>query len=657
MNYFSRSLYTFCLVVLLSVSAFALGGDPPAWLKQAASTNTPTYEKDVPAVVLRDEQETIVNESGKIITIERYAVKILNREGRNFALARAFYFVSAGKVRNIEAWTIYSNGSSKDYGKKETLDVISDTDDVYNEGRLKVIDGSNDVNVGDVFGYVIETENPPLFYQDIWQFQGRLPTISSRYILNLPANWKASSITFNHTDVKPSVNGSSYTWQLNNLAPIPPEPMSPSVKNLAPFMAVNFTPADPGKAVNRTFDSWRDVSKWSSGLYDPQVVVNDEVAAKARELTANSKTELDKIKAIGTYVQNLQYISIDIGVAYGNGYKPRASDLVMARGYGDCKDKATLMRAMLQALKIDAYPVAIFSGDPTYVRKEWASPRQFNHCIIAVRVSKETQTPTVIEDATLGRLLIFDATDDMTPVGDLPDYLQGSYALVMAGDKGDLLEMPTTPPENNSLERKVEVKLTENGSITGKIHEETRGQSSRYERTIFRRLSKGDYQKMIEQWLTGGATAAKLVNFTSEDNHLDASFDLQVEFSAPAYGQLMQNRLLIFKPAIVNRSNSIYLTEKSRSHPVSIDSNSFNETAVFDLPEGFKVDEMPDAVDLKTSFGNYQTSYEIKDGKLIFKRSLVTSRIVVPTEKYNIVRDFYSKIRDAEQSPVVLLRK
>ncbi len=651
----SRPILIFSFTFILAINAF--GGSPPSWLKQASKIKTPTYEKDVPAVVLHNEQETTVNENGKIVTTERYAIKLLNREGRGFARARGFYLVSAGKVRDMEAWVVYQNGSNKDYGKKETLDVIADQDDVYNEGRVKVIDASNDVNVGDVFGYTIETENPPLFYQDIWQFQGRLPTVNSRYVLNLPNNWTASSVTFNHTDIKPTVSGSRYIWQLGNLPPIPPEPMAPSVMNLAPFMAVNFKPDEANKGINRTFNNWKEVSKWATGLYDPQVVINDEIAAKARELTANAKTELDKIKAIGTYVQNLQYISIDIGVAYGNGYKPRASDKVMSRGYGDCKDKATLMRAMLQALKIESYPVAIYSGDPTFVRKEWASPRQFNHCIIAVRVSKETESPTVIENEKLGRLLIFDATDDMTPVGDLPDYLQGSYGLVMAGENGNLLEMPTTPPENNSLERTIEVKVAENGSIAGKIHEATSGQSSRYERTMFRRLSKSDYQKMIERWLTTGATAAKLVNFTPKDNHLDASFDLKVEFSAPTYGQLMQNRLLIFKPAIVNRSRSIYLTDKERTHPVSLESNSFNETAVFELPKGFIVDEVPDEVSLDTSFGKYSTSYEVKEGKLIFKRSLVTNRTIVPTEKYNIVRDFYSKIRDAEQSPVVLLRK
>lgn len=657
MTRYAHFLSVFLIVFAVNISAFAFGDDPPAWLKQAASAKTPAYEKDVPAVVLHDEQEVTVNDDGKIVTVERYAVKLLTREGRNFAVARAFYFVSAGKVRNIDGWVIYSGGASKEYGKKEILDVISDPDDVYNEGRIKVIDASSDVNVGDVFGYTIETENPPLFYQDIWQFQSRLPTMTSRYKLNIPSNWKASSLTFNHAEVKPNISGSSYTWQLNNLQPIPPEPMSPSVNNLAPFMAVNFTPDDANKGVNRSFDNWHEVSKWASGLYDPGVVINDEIAAKARELTANSKTELDKIKAIGTYVQNLQYISIDIGVAYGNGYRPRPSNLVMSRGYGDCKDKATLMRAMLQTLKIEAYPIAIYAGEPTYVRKEWASPRQFNHCIIAVKVSKETEAPTIIENETLGRLLIFDATDDMTPVGDLPEYLQGSYGLVIAGNNGDLLEMPTTSPENNVLERKINVKLTADGGISGKINEFTRGQSSKYERSAYRSLSKNDYRKTLENWLTRGATAAKLIDFTSKDNHLDATFDLDVEFSAPSYGQLMQNRLLIFKPAIVNRSRSIYLTEKERTHPVSLNSSSFVETATFDLPEGFTVDEVPDTINLKTSFGNYSTSYEVKDGKLIYKRTMITKRTVVPTENYAKVRDFYKKILDSEQSPVVLMRK
>ena len=109
-------------------------------------------------------------------------------------------------------------------------------------------------------------------------------------------------------------------------------------------------------------------------------------------------------------MQNLQYISIDIGVGRGNGYRPHAASQVLAKAYGDCKDKANLMRAMLKSINITAYPVAIYLGDADHVREEWASPYQFNHCIIAIKVGDEVIAPTIITDAKLGRLLIFDAT-------------------------------------------------------------------------------------------------------------------------------------------------------------------------------------------------------------------------------------------------------
>ncbi len=656
MNLFSRLIFTTFITILLSANAFA-DGSAPNWLKQAAAMQTPTYAKDVPAVVLHDSQEVTLDADGKLVTTENYAVKILLREGRGLAAAHAFYLSSFSKVRDINGWVIRPDGSVKEYDKKSVLDVIADQDDVYNEGRVKIINASDDVDGGFIFGYTVVTEDKPLFYQDNWSFQGRLPVMMSRFALNLPSGWKASSITFNHAEVKPNINGTNYIWEVRNLAPIPPEPMSPSVRNIAPRIAVNYAPDNASQAVNRAFADWTAVSRWGSNLHDPQVIVDDAVAAKARELTVNSKTELEKIRAVGSYVQNLQYISIDIGVGYGNGMIPRPSNTVLNRGYGDCKDKANLMRAMLKVLKIEAYPIAIYSGDPNFVREEWASPGQFNHCIIAVKVGDETVAPTILNHAKLGRLLIFDATDPYTPVGDLPDYLQGSFALIMAGEKGGLSKMPITPPETDLLERNVEVNLSAEGGIKGTISEKANGQTSTAFRRELRALSASQYKQAIEGWLTRGSTGAQLVKLTSNDKQANASFDLDVEFSAPNYAQLMQNRLLVFKPVIVGRRGGIFLTELKRDQPVMLDSNSMRETVTFNLPNGFVVDEMPDAVSLETPFGKYTTRYETKDNKLVFTRSLTTTRTTVPVEKYNSVKDFYTKIMAAEQSPVVLLRK
>lgn len=631
--------------------------DPPQWLRQVATVAASGYEKDIPGVVLFDEQQTTYDGEGKLKTVENYAVKVLTREGRGLAVARAYYLVSSGKVKDIKGWIVRPDGSVKEYDKKFVLDVIADTDDIYNEGRIKVIDASGDADAGYVFGYTIESEDSPLFYQDSWAFQHRLPTLVSRYSLTLPKGWTASSFTFNAAEVRPQVSGSSYVWEMRDLAAIPPEPMSPSTVNLSPRIVVNYAPENKQGMADRVFGAWSDVSQWATAMHEPQVIVDDNVAGKARELTANASSELDKIRAIGTYVQNLQYISIDIGVGYGNGYRPRSSATVLSRGYGDCKDKANLMRAMLKSLKIEAYPVAIYSGDPTFVREKWPSPRQFNHCIIAIKIGDAVRVPSILEHEKLGRLLIFDATDAYTPVGDLPDYLQGSFALIAAGDNGGLSKMPILSADSDMLERTIEATLSPVGEIKGSIRERSTGQTSAYSRRELRDASATEYRKGIEGWLTRGATGAKLGNLQTNDRFQESGFDMDLDFSAASYAQLMQDRLLVFKPVIVGRRNGISITDAKRKTPIMTDAWSMKETAVFTLPEGFVVDETPDPITLQTDFGSYSTKYEIKNGKLFFSRTLVMKRAQVPVEKYESVRSFYSKMRDAEQSPVVLVRK
>ncbi len=647
--------------VLLLAAGVALGSPAeaaPQWLQQAAAIKVPTYDKEVTAVVLRTEENIVLNSDGRLITNTIYAVRILSREGRGYADAVEMYLTQSGKINEMHAWLIRPNGIVKKYGKDETADRILDPNDIYNEYRVREIDATSDAEAGAVFGYEATSEERPLFNQDIWRFQDRLPTLQSRYSLTLPSGWRASSLTFNHEKVEPTVSGSTYVWELRDLEPIKFEPASPKISNLVPRVAINYFLGDGGiSASSKGFENWTQVSRWATDLHDPQAIPDQSVAAKARELTANSKTDFDRIKAIGHFVQNLQYISIDIGVGRGNGYRPHAASQVLAKLYGDCKDKANLMRAMLKSINIIAYPVAIYLGDADHVREEWASPYQFNHCIIAIKVGDEIIAPTIVTDAKLGRLLIFDATDSNTPVGDLNEDEQGSFALVIAGDAGQLMRMPTLPPEASSFDRQAEVVLEPQGTITATVRERASGQAAASSRRQFRDLSSAQYLKLIEGWVGSGATGAKVSRVDPKDNNEGGRFDLDVDFTAFNYAQLMQNRLLVFKPAIVSRRDSLQLTELTRKQPIVLDARNFKETIRIKLPEGFEVDELPDALKLDTSFGSYNTSYLVKDGQLVFTRNLTQLSSKIPVDQYQSVRSFFEKIRAAEQAPVVLVRK
>jgi transglutaminase-like putative cysteine protease len=646
------------LLCLTAISVSAAGDDVPTWVQQAASMKYPTYDKDVPAVVLVSEGIKSVDADGRVSEVRNFAVRILSREGREYAFARVGYVPDVGKVKELHAWLIRAGGEVKRYGKDDTVDVAGAPNDVYNEYRSKGISASNDADAGTVFAYSYTLEDRSVFSQDDWAFQSGIPVISSRYVLSLPVGWRAESVTFNHAPIQPSVSGSTYTWELSNLQPISDEPLSPSLDNLVARLAVSyFPPSSVQTTAIRTFSNWGEVAAWMSELEDPQVLVDDALARKSYELTALAKTELEKIQAIAQYVQKIQYISIQTGLGRGGGYRPHSSTEVFAKSYGDCKDKANLMRAMLKVIGIASLPVSIYSGDPDYVRPDWPSPQQFNHCIIAVKVTDQTSGNTVIQDPTFGRLLIFDPTDGDTPLGDLPSYLQGSLALIDSRDSKDLVQMPVTPPDTNRLERKADLELTADGAITGTIQEQAQGQTAALYRTEFRRLSRPEYTAMIERWVTRGAAAARLAKIEPTDSPVEGRFSLRLEFTAKNYGQLMQDRLLIFKPVVVARREGLSLTSSQRKYPVVLHGNAYNETVHIKLPAGFDVDELPATLNMDTSFGSYKTSYEVQNGELIFKRALSQRASTIPVEKYDVVRKFFESIRDAEQAPVVLARQ
>ncbi|MDW2127718.1 hypothetical protein R7P74_29370, partial [Vibrio sp. 2033] len=134
MKKIAKAIFFIFLISVSSGLSMAAGDDAPAWLRQAASASVPGYQKNVPAVVLLDEQTVTLGTDGRLVTVANYAVKLLTKEGKSTAVARAFYLVSAGKIRSIDAWVIRTDGSVKRYDKNTVLDIISDPDDVYNEG-------------------------------------------------------------------------------------------------------------------------------------------------------------------------------------------------------------------------------------------------------------------------------------------------------------------------------------------------------------------------------------------------------------------------------------------------------------------------------------------------------------------------------------------
>jgi len=451
--------------MLLAAGAALAGDDVPQWLRDAAAAPQGAYDRKVPAVVLLHEEEVTVDASGRTETVERGAIRILNRDGRKHAGAGMVYVTATDKIRDFHGWMLPSSGAPIRYRKDRLIDAALAQNDIYNEERVRLFEAGADAQDGSVFGYEMSMESKSVFTQFDHLFTEGLPTVTSRFSLTLPAGWEVRSITYNHAPVEPSASGPTYTWELHDLPFIEEEPHSPHLKAVVPRLVITYLPPVDNPAGLRALTDWRSVSRWVSDLADPQADAGGGIVERARTLTVNATSDLAKIQAIGRFVQGINYVAIQTGIGRGGGYKPHLASLVLEKQYGDCKDKANLMRALLKAVSIPAYLTTIHYGDSSYVRPDWPSPQQFNHAIIAVQIADSIQLPSVVTHPQLGRLLIFDPTDPYTPVGDLPESEQGSYALIDAGDQGALLKMPLLPASASRTETAVQAKLSAQGAI------------------------------------------------------------------------------------------------------------------------------------------------------------------------------------------------
>ena len=649
---FARVASAALLAVLLPAAAGA--ATAPPWLRQAAAVTLAPAQASAPAVVLLDERMITVSADGTISTRHIYAAKIGTREGRNAARLSEAYLTDGGRVRQARGWVIRPSGEVVDIDKNAVVDLALAMNDVYNEARERVV-LTVDPEPGTVFGAEIVSEERSVFTQFEWGLQDNWPVKTVRRGLTLPAGWKVTSTTFNHAPVEPAATGSSWTWELQDLPLIEDEPANPPLVALIPRIAVSYFPSQPTASLPG-FADWKDVSRWLASISDGQNDTDPMLAARARILTAQAGNEFEKIRAIGSYVQRVTYISVQIGLGRGGGYRPRLATQVFARNHGDCKDKANLMRAMLAVVGIRSYLVSAFAGDRDYVRQDWPSPQQFNHCILAVVLSENPPAgAAVVESPGLGRLLFVDPTAEYTPIGTLPRVEEGSLALVASKDGGALLRLPDATAGEHRVERQVDGSLRPNGAFVAAIRETLRGSAASAERGAAAELGPADYQQRLEQWASRELPAASV----TEAEHRDAgdAFVLSMRVAAAGYAQLMQERLLVFKPPFSLTRGLPALAGKTRTEPVLLEMGQTTDTLWVDVPTGFALDELPQPASIDSPFGRYTLAARQEGGRVIVERSLSTARLTVPVQDYAALRAFVEKVRAADTSPVVFVRR
>jgi hypothetical protein len=647
----------FLAVAALGVpAAWASKPEFPEWVTQAAAAQPHLTAGDHPkAVILLEDTLLTVQADGQITERYRKVVKILQPGGRDYAHPVA-WFNKDHKLRSFHIWSIGPDGHQYTLNKKDIYELgAQEWGILYNDARYKSADVPG-FDPGGVVAYEYTEQYPAYSEDEPWEFQHSIPTVKSVFEIDLPPGWNHCALWHKYESVQPvEAAPNHFRWELSNIAGIDLDSvvMAPAEQALAGRMEVYFSANPLPQGQQEVPQLWTRIGEWYTQLASPKSEGPADIATASRALVGPSDNFLEKIQKVAAFMQQqIRYVGIEIGIG---GWIPHTAEAVYRNRYGDCKDKATLMIAMLDAVGVRAIWVMV-DTDRGVVDPKVPS-RMADHMIVAIQIPAGYQNPAlqaVVTAENGQRYLIFDPTNEYVPIGLLPPYLQGSTGLLMAGANSEAIPLPVLSPGSDTLDRTATFTLGADGSLTGDVVVKRQGASSWETRYNYAMKSEKQKREGLENSLRSDFSAfqvngAKFVDPGSLDQQIVLSYDV----TASAYAKHAGNMLLV-RPRVLG-SDAVLLPDGPRKYPVEFSgARDWRDTYDVKIPAGYKVDELPDPVNLDTDFASYHSQVKVTGGVLRYSREYKVKKLEISAADCKEFRKFESEIYTDENRDAVL---
>jgi tetratricopeptide (TPR) repeat protein len=364
-----------------------------------------------------------------------------------------------------------------------------------------------------------------------------------------------------------------------------------------------------------TFKSWEAVGAWYQGLESDRIVPDETVKAKAADLTAGKKSEEEKVRAIYSYVATqIRYI----GVAFGIGrYQPHHAKEVLENQYGDCKDKHTLLAAMLSAEGL--HPQAVLIGAGVRFNDAVPSPASFNHLITTVAVGEQQ--------------IWLDSTEEVAPYRVLNYVIRDRKALAVPDAGAAKLE---TTPSNLPFDSVQKVNavgtLDKQGTSNSHLTWTFRGDGELILREALRQISPGQYGELVQRMSQSMGWAGTTSNIeASKPEDTAEPMTLGYDYKRERGTDWSDLKIL----AQLGPSELVQVDEKEppvQSIQLGVP-RMLISTAAMKLPDGWGA-VVPDAIHTKSAYATFDESYRFEKGTLYAERRVEILKESVPASDW-----------------------
>jgi tetratricopeptide (TPR) repeat protein len=623
---------------------------PSAVLGQAKTPAPDNFQKE--ALVFERSDTTVRMRADGTGERDVHAWLRLQSEGaaRQFSVL-LFSYAAANETPTISLVRVHKpDGTTVDTPAAEAIDMaaaVTREAPLYSDLKEKHLPVRS-LAVGDTLEYewhvaIDKAEDPGQF----WGIQrltppGTLIVLSETFTLEVPQDKYVQVWSPHHKPIITEHDGvRTYRWQGSQLIP------SPKSNGQGDDSSDATPPKDPDEDADgrkepsvawTTFHTWTEVGDWYRSLALERAQPTDTVRARAAEITKDAKTPEEQIRAIYTFVSTrTRYVGIDFGIGR---YQPHAAAEVLANNYGDCKDKDTLLEALLRAESFHTAPALIGVGI-TPVR-DVPTPAVFNHVITTV-------------DLPGGRIWL-DSTPEVAPYRLLSAPLRDQLALVVPAQGAAALERtPAAPPYPMAAHFEAAGTLDAEGKFTSHVIASYRTDDEIGVRALARSVAPAQLDRMSQYVasVTGFSGTTSHTSITNPED-LSSPIVLTYDYTMHPYGDWDSRRIAPCFPALEFGA----LASDHNAPPADIQlgaPRTLTAICKIRLPDGYRTD-LPDPVHVKTDFATFDKTYRFDGKDLIVERTIVVLNDKLPKEEWKRYQAFTKDIGISVETWIQLIR-
>ncbi len=391
------------------------------------------------------------------------------------------------------------------------------------------------------------------------------------------------------------------------------------------------------------FNTIDELYKWNAAFLKGINTSTDELIRQlADSICRGKRTDWEKAQAIYYWVQNhIKYVAFEEGL---EGFIPRQAADVCLKRYGDCKDMASLLTALLTTSGLKANFTWIGTRSIPYMYSEVPLPITDNHMISAVNIDKEW--------------IFLDATDPNCIFGFPSSGIQDKQALIsISPEKYELAKVPVIAAEKNKIIDSTF--LTYSGkTLNGYCSVDYLGYfgSDVYNNLLY---NKGDDERVYaRRRMAKGSNKFIMKDYKiSFPDTLNKQANIKSNFEIPGYVKSIDDE--IYLNLNLEKLFS-YTPIDTAKRKVAIEYEflqSIRQVHLLKIPEGYVVDHLPKNVYVSNDLVELSIEYKQEKGQVIATQNYMVKKLYIQPADFVTWNNTISKMSPAYKEEVVFKKK